>query len=149
MKKILLIVLSIAGLCGSILFTSPAYAAEECKFVSDSGQYKKGTVVPHCCGKDKDGNPMVTSLDYNCDSSAGNSFTSLLLYIINFLGLGVGVAVVVGIIFGGISYAMAEGDMAKTKEGKEMIVNSIIGLFLFLFMYAAANFLIPGGLFKP
>jgi hypothetical protein len=62
------------------------------------------------------------------------------------MSMGVGIAVVIGIVLGGITYAMSDGDAGKAKEGQEIIVNAVIGLFLFIFLYAAANFLIPGGL---
>lgn len=95
-------------------------------------------------------NGVNTAIEFNCSggSEPGGGFTSILLWVINIMAAGVGVAVVIGIVLGGITYSMSDGDASKAKQGKDMITNSIIGLFLFLFLFAAANFLVPGGLFN-
>lgn len=104
------------------------------------------------CGKDSSGTPIPTSIDFGnssfCNAEGASPITAILLWAISLLGIGVGIAVVVGIIFGGIAYAASDGDAGKAKEGQEIVTNSIIGLFLYIFLYAAANFLIPGGIFK-
>jgi hypothetical protein len=91
-------------------------------------------------------NGIKTSI-IKCDSTGGNPVTSILLQVINFLAIGVGIAVVGGIIWGGMLYASSNGDASKTKQGITVIVNAVIGLLLFIFMYAIINFLVPGGVF--
>ncbi len=76
----------------------------------------------------------------------GNGVTSLLFDIINFLAVGVGIAVAGGIAWGGFRYSQANGNSSKTQEAVHIIMNSIIGLLLFIFMYALLNWLVPGGL---
>lgn len=93
-------------------------------------------------------NGVETSIDFHCSDNSTDGVSAILMYVINFMGIGVGIAVVIGIILGGVKYAASDGDEAKAKEGREMIANSIIGLFLFIFLYAGANFLIPGGAFN-
>lgn len=93
-------------------------------------------------------NGIETSINFHCDDYNTDGVSAILMYVINFMAIGVGIAVVIGIIFGGIKYASSDGEEAKAKEGREMITNSIIGLFLFIFLYAGANFLIPGGAFN-
>lgn len=93
-------------------------------------------------------NGVETSIDFQCDQYNTDGISAILMYVINFMAIGVGVAVVIGIIFGGITYAQSDGEESKAKEGREIIGNSIIGLFLFLFLYAGANFLLPGGAFN-
>lgn len=93
-------------------------------------------------------NGVETSVDFNCDQYDTDGVSAILMYVINFMAIGVGIAVVVGVIFGGVKYASSDGEEAKAKEGREIITNSIIGLFLFIFLYAGANFLIPGGAFN-
>ena len=61
---------------------------------------------------------------------------------------GVGAAVIIGIIFGGFMYMTSDGEEAKAKQGRQVIANSIIGAVLFLFMFAAVQFLVPGGVFN-
>ncbi len=83
----------------------------------------------------------------DCDSTGGDPVSGLVIGVINFLAVGVGIAVVGGIIWGGMLYASSNGDPGKTKQGISVIVNAIIGLLLFIFMYAILNFIVPGGLF--
>ena len=83
-----------------------------------------------------------------CNTNHGDPILGLLLQVINFLAVGVGIAVVGGIIWGGMLYASSNGDASKVQQGKMAIVNALIGLFLFIFMYAIINYLVPGGLFR-
>ena len=82
-----------------------------------------------------------------CSSGSG-SIVGMLVQIINFLAVGVGIAVVGGIIWGGLIYASSNGDAGKTKQAITIIVNAVVGLLLFIFMYALVNFLVPGGVFN-
>lgn len=90
---------------------------------------------------------VETSGIINCDNTTDNPIINLLLVVINFLAVGVGLAVVGGIIWGGLIYASSNGDSGKVQQAKTIIVNAVIGLLLFIFMYAIINFLVPGGLF--
>lgn len=150
MKKILLFVFVFTASLGAILYTTPAFAtkAPACGVYKDGAQ--KGKEIPICCGVDSSGNAIETTIDFGdlCSKQGASPIAAMLLWAIGFLSVGVGIAVVIGIIFGGITYAMSDGDEGKAKEGREIIANSIIGLFLFIFLWAGANFLIPGGLFK-
>ena len=97
---------------------------------------------------------VQTSIDFGsssslCTAKGASPITALILWAIGFLAVGVGVAVVIGIAFGGIMYAASDGDATKAKQGRDIIMNAIIGLLLFIFMYAAVNFFVPGGVFKP
>lgn len=98
------------------------------------------TVMAAKCGD-------ITTNIIDCGNKGGDPVTNLVLDIINFLAVGVGIAVVGGIIWGGLLYASSNGDPNKTKQGVKVIVNAFIGLLLFIFMYAILNFLVPGGLF--
>lgn len=78
----------------------------------------------------------------------GDGVISLVLYFVNFLAVGVGIAVVGGIAWGGFTYTQANGNSSKAQEGITAITNSVIGLVLFIVMYALLNFFIPGGIFN-
>lgn len=93
-------------------------------------------------------NGVETSIDFGCNNYQTDSVSAIIMYVINFMAIGVGIAVVAGIAWGGLTYARAGGDSSATKQGMDMIRNAIIGLVLFIFMYAAADFLIPGGAFN-
>lgn len=136
MKKLLsiFILLSVA----LVLFAPVLTHADEKPCVQNKS---KGV---YCCGGTQ------TSIDFNCaasDKPGSNTLTSLALTAVNFLAAGVGIAVVGGIVFGGIRYATANGNASQAQQGVTYIVNSVIGLLLFVFMYAIINFLVPGGLF--
>lgn len=56
-------------------------------------------------------------------------------------------SVIIGIIWGSITYATSAGDAQKAADGKSKIQKALIGLLAFIFLYAFLNWLIPGGLF--
>jgi len=60
----------------------------------------------------------------------------------------VGIAVVAGISWGGMLYATSNGNSAKAQQGITTIVNAVIGLLIFIFLFAITNFLVPGGIFR-
>lgn len=70
-----------------------------------------------------------------------------LRYILIFLAGGVGIAVVGGIVYGSYMYITARSSAAQTEKGQNIIINSVIGLLMFIFMYAILQFIIPGGIF--
>lgn len=106
-----------------------------------SGGSQSTDRAPTSCGE------IDTSI-VNCDSTGGSPVISLLLQVINFLAVGVGIAVVGGIIWGGMVYSSSNGDASKVQQGKMIVVNAVLGLVLFIFMYAIINYLVPGGLFN-
>lgn len=142
MKKIFSLIL-FAVAFAIAMFALPAGALDPVKCPGDDGRTINKLKV-YCCGT------AQTSIDFDCakgTKTGANTVTSLLLTIINFLAVGVGIAVVGGIVFGGLRYATADGNASNAQQGITFIVNSVIGLLLFIFMYAIINFLVPGGLF--
>jgi len=80
-------------------------------------------------------------------SSSGCATTGdLINTVVAFFSALVGIAVVGGIIYGGLLYATANGNSSKTQQGISVIVNAIIGLLLYIFLFALTNFLVPGGI---
>lgn len=90
---------------------------------------------------------IKTSL-IECKTDSGTPIMGIIIQLINFLAVGVGIAVVGGIIWGGMLYASSNGDPSKTKQGVTVIINAVVGLLLFMFMYAIINYLVPGGVFN-
>jgi hypothetical protein len=68
--------------------------------------------------------------------------------IVNFLSAGVAVIVTGVILVGGIQYIMAGGNATALTAARQRIMNGVIALFAFLFMFAFLQWLIPGGIFK-
>ena len=82
----------------------------------------------------------------NCGSDGG-IIKSFLITVVNFLAVGVGLAVVTGIVVGAVMYTTAAGSADQAKKGIGYIRNAVIALLLFIFLSALVNFLVPGGLF--
>ena len=85
----------------------------------------------------------------NCKQVAAGKCDLVKNYIqpaIDLLAAGVGVAVVISIVIGGIQYSTSAGDSSKVTAAKNRIRNSIMAFLLFLFLVAFLNFLIPGGI---
>ncbi len=66
--------------------------------------------------------------------------------VIALLSAVVGIVVVISLIVAGIQYSSAQGDPGKVQAAKQRIVNSLIALVAFFFLFAGLNWLIPGGL---
>ncbi len=66
---------------------------------------------------------------------------------INVLSAIVGVVVVMMIIVGGIQYSAAGDDPQKVQAAKTKITNALLALFVFIFMYAFLQWIVPGGVF--
>ena len=65
--------------------------------------------------------------------------------LIKLLAALVGMAVVISIIWGGIEYILSEGDPQKAANGKKRIVGALVALVAFIVLFAAMQFLAPGG----
>jgi hypothetical protein len=67
---------------------------------------------------------------------------------VNFLSAGVGIIVTGVILVGGIQYILAGGNATALQAARQRIINGLIALFSFLFIYAFLQWLIPGGVFN-
>lgn len=68
--------------------------------------------------------------------------------IVNFLSAGVGIIVTGVIILGGVQYTLAGDNPQALKAARDKILNGLIALLAFLFIFAFLQWLIPGGIFK-
>ena len=78
-----------------------------------------------------------------------NAIEDMLYSFIRFLAAGVGIAVVISIIIAGIQYSTSEGNADTTQQAKDRIRNAMIGLLIYVFLFAIVQYLVPGGIFKP
>lgn len=136
------------GMIGTVLLPQPVLAAVPCAGGTLSGDICKCADGMTHVSFAVDGKNCIPQNTSGAGGIEGSSIWKLLLTIINFLTIGVGIAVVGGISWGGIMYATAQGNPSGTQKGLMIISNSIIGLLLFIFLYAIINYLVPGGLFK-
>jgi len=96
----------------------------------------------------KDGACGVDTVILQCSGAGENPIIRAFVEIFNFLAVGVGILTVLGIILGGIKYITANGNSSQAEQGITIIVNAVIGLLLFIFMFSLINWLVPGGLFS-
>lgn len=143
-RSILVISFVLLGLIvGSLSIPATVSAAPE------SGGGGGGTVG---AGENKNKIAQADDPALTCSSDSTDTDTSCNLYkkyinpIIVFLSALVGVAVTIGIISGGIKYAMAGSEPGQLAAARKQIRNSLIALLAFLFLYAALNWLTPGGI---
>jgi hypothetical protein len=60
----------------------------------------------------------------------------------------VGLAAVGGFLWGGVLYITARANAGQVEKAKLVMINAVLGILLFVFMYAILNFIIPGGFFS-
>jgi len=102
---------------------------------------------PNCCAG-------VTTSIISCSQSGGSNqdvtqsgVYGILIFAINILTAGVGLAAVVGIVYGAALYVTAGGAQDQVKKAITTLTNVGIGIIAYALMWAGLNFLIPGGVF--
>jgi hypothetical protein len=103
-----------------------------------TGLYKLFATDHGNCGTD-------TYFDLNC---GGNGIEGLLLTILNWLAIGVTIAVVGGVIYGAVLYTSAAGNAEQAKKALGIIRTAFIALLMYFAMWAILNWLVPGGVFN-
>lgn len=148
MHKILLktkiLTFVVAATVFSTVFSQPAFAV--CSPNEQAVSIDYGIEGTHE-STDKDGHKIFcVPIDKSGDINK-NPIIVVLKVAVRFLIAGVGLAVVGGIIFGGFTYMTARANAGQVEKGEDIIRNAIIGLILYVFMFALLNWLIPGGIF--
>lgn len=104
-----------------------------------------------------DGSPGVT-----VTSSAGNPsccppkatdsvscfYAKYLNPAVQLLAVGITVVIVIAIVYGAIEYITSNADPQRVAQGKQRIINALIGLVAFILLYGFLQFLLPGGMFN-
>lgn len=121
MKKVKQLVagfMIMAGLGASVLMPQPAMAVnvfDQCSGNSDSAV---------------------------CKAQGTDNAASMLQIVINILLFLVGSVAVIMIVVGGIRYTTSNGNASQTKEAKDTILYSVIGLIVAMMAYAIVNFVV-------
>lgn len=76
-----------------------------------------------------------------------NAIWALLMMVINIMTAGIGILAVAGIVYGAVLYTTAEDKADQVKKATGIITNVVIGLVMYMLMWAGLNFIIPGGVF--
>ena len=102
------------------------------------------------CGKGS--KKMTTGFNFGCrgedyPEEQLNPIVDLAFSIFRFLSAGVGIVVIGSIVLAGIQYTMARGNPQSTQAAITRVASSVTALLIYLFIFAIANFLVPGGMF--
>ncbi len=80
------------------------------------------------------------------DEGGAAAFNNVLRIFVIVLSFGVGIAAVGGLAFSAIQYAQASDNEGQVSAARERIRNIVIGIFLYGFLVAIVNWLMPGGI---
>jgi len=134
--------------------------ASDCKIpgVKESGVSEKGPLAGKACKKlkaDCSSGEIDPKDDTKCVPLGAkkvdlkdNPIVKNINKIVGVLAGLVGVVVVGTIILGGIQYATAGDKAEAVSAAKQRIINGLIALLAFLFIFAFLQWLVPGGVFK-
>lgn len=129
----------------AVLFMLIAVAAPLAKVHAQSNVLPHTFAVADCS---KDNAPASCKCDTQGELNAGNcEIIGIFQTAINVLSALVGVAIVSMIVYGGIQYSAAGDDPQKISQARQKIINAIIALVMYLFMFAFLQWLVPGGIF--
>lgn len=81
----------------------------------------------------------------SCSGDGEAALMDIIKTAVQILTVGVGVLAVGAVIAGAILYSMSGSNPEYMKKAKTIWLNTIIGLVVFAFFAAIANFIIPGG----
>lgn len=102
------------------------------------------------CGKGK--NKVYLSVSVGClgeeyPTEEFNPIIDMAFAFFRFLSAGVGIIVIGSIILAGIQYSASRGNPQATEAAIKRVTNSVLALILYVFIFAIANFIVPGGMF--
>lgn len=99
------------------------------------------------CGESKT-NIIICSSDSGSkdEDKPENVLSNVLRIFVIVLSFGVGIAAVASIAYSAIRYAGARDNQGDVSLARERIRNTVIGLLLYGFLIAIANWLVPGGI---
>lgn len=115
------------------------------------------SVLANHCNKDTEQELSIAITDPNTGATVHcvpknstdiqtNPILLFLRAVLQFLAFGIGLAIVGGLVVGGIMYTTARANAQQVQKAEATIRNALIGLALFIFTFAIINFLVPGGI---
>lgn len=91
---------------------------------------------------------VSVGFDVGCDPKDNNPIHAYLAAVIKWLSGLIAAAAAIMIVVSGIQYITSSGNPDATKAAKSRLTNAILGIILFIFMFAILNWLIPGGVLQ-
>lgn len=96
-------------------------------------------------------NAEAKFVDIDCEKSLDKSECGITRYLVDFIkvltGI-VGVVVVLVITIGGVQYSMARDNPQAVAAAKQRIINALLALLLYMFLFAFLQWVVPGGVIK-
>ena len=132
MKKILITIFAVF-LAGFLAFAPNVFSAQA------------GT--PCKCADGSDGIVTVNTAILSgceCNGEKGGAIMNVLRLVVNIMSIGIGVLGVIGISISGIQYLTAGGNEEQTRKAKRRIFEIVLGLAIYVVIYALLYFLLPG-----
>jgi hypothetical protein len=140
-KKYLTVIMSVAMAFGIFVLPSSIVLAAPAATGPAECTVSSGLSIPPACP------------DYKCDNKSPqeclkqNPITMWAVFFINLLGVIVVIGASAMLVFAGIEYITAADNPERVKKAKQKIINVIMGIVAFFFLYAFLQWLIPGGAF--
>ena len=148
-KVVVAVMVAVAGVTAfatpAMIAAAPVYAAEEssngcgpCKdangknILNDDDTVKYGTKV------------NTAILDSACDCGNGEAVKQILLDVVDILTAIIGILAAIGLGVSGIQYLTAGGNEEQTRKSKRRIFEIVIGIAVYLVIYALLKWLLPG-----
>jgi len=101
------------------------------------------------CGKNGNAetctDPALSTACTNGTANKCNVLSKIINPLIATLSVLVGIAVVIGIIWGAIQISTSAGDPQKNASGRRHITNAVIALVAYILFFAFMRWIIPGG----
>ena len=95
----------------------------------------------------REGESVSALSECNVEKTEGEkSLMSNVSMLINVFASVMGFLAIVMIIYGGFMLLTAQGDPARIKRGKDVVLYSVIGLILVVLAYAIVNFVMNSGI---
>ena len=82
------------------------------------------------------------------DDGKGCGVYTVIIFVVEMLTWGIGIAAIIGILVSGVYYLTAKGNEAQLTKSKHRIYEIVIGVLAYAVLYFALNFLLPGGNFN-
>lgn len=130
----------------------------ECVRPGSDGSDDQAPGDPAQCLKDGNGNCIGGTFEevtgecgdartniISCEGEGGEALGNVLRVFVVVLSVSIGIAAVGGLAYASVLYAKAEDNSGNVSSARTLILNIVIGLFLYGFLIAIVNWLIPGG----
>ena len=129
---------------GSCTATSTKKNGKTIKKISCSEPEVSSDLEGEGASDEKVSDPALAAVS-KCNANSCDFISKYINPTINMLSVLVGVAVVIGIIWGAIEVSMSAGDPQKSASGKNHIRNAIIALVAYILLFAFLQWVVPGG----